>query len=383
MNDRWPQVRLGELLSRSDETSAVYPDVEYREITIKLWGKGVVPRGRISGAELAGTRRFVARSGQFILSRIDARNGAIGLVPPELDGAVVSNDFPTFVIDKTRVNERFLGWMTRALGFVEMCRRASEGTTNRVRLQEDRFLALEIGLPPLLEQQRLATWIDAISTELSRIRALRSEQKVQMRSLLVGNFHRITHDAPRIPMREVAPLVRRPVKVEVDKSYAELGIRSFGNGTFHKPAITGLELGNKRIFKIEPGDLVFNNVFAWEGAIAVARAEDKGRVGSHRFITCVTNPEAATSRFLCFYFLTEEGLAKIQAASPGGALRNRTLGLEALADIEVPLPTMDDQRSFEAIYDQVDRLAEGHATTEPELDALLPSVLDRAFNGSL
>jgi hypothetical protein len=43
---------------------------------------------------------------------------------------------------------------------------------------------------------------------------------------------------------------------------------------FQKPAITGLELGNKRIFKIEPWDLVFNNVFAWEGAIAVARAED-------------------------------------------------------------------------------------------------------------
>ena len=339
MNDRWPLVGLGELLSRSDETTAVYPDVEYREITIKLWGKGVVPRGRISGAELAGTRRFVARSGQFILSRIDARNGAIGLVPPELDGALVSNDFPTFAIDKTRVNERFLGWMTRALGFVEMCRQASEGTTNRVRLQEDRFLALEIRLPPLLEQQRLAIWIDAVSTELSRIRALRSEQKVQVRSLLAGSFHRITRDAPRIPMREVAPLVRRPVKVEVDKSYAELGIRSFGKGTFRKPRITGLELGNKRIFKIEPGDLVFNNVFAWEGAIAVARPEDKGRVGSHRFITCVTNPEVTTSRFLCFYFLTEEGLANIQAASPGGALRNRTLGLEALADIEVPLPT--------------------------------------------
>jgi type I restriction enzyme, S subunit len=118
-------------------------------------------------------------------------------------------------------------------------------------------------------------------------------------------------------------------------------------------------------------------------AIAVAGPEDKERVGSHRFITCVTNPEVATSRFLCFYFLTEEGLSKIQAASPGGALRNRTLGLEALADIEVPLPSIGDQRSFEAIYDHVDRLAKGHATTKPELDALLPSVLDRAFNGSL
>jgi type I restriction enzyme, S subunit len=195
----------------------------------------------------AGTRRFVARSGQLILSRIDARNGAIGLVPPELDGALVSNDFPTFAIDKAGVNERFLSWITRALGFVELCRRASEGTTNRVRLQEDRFLALEIGLPPLSEQQRLATWIEAISAELSRIHTLRSEQKVQMRSLLVGSFDRISHGAPKIPLREVAPVVRRPVKVEVDKSYAELGVRSFGNGTFHKPAITGRDWKQKDI----------------------------------------------------------------------------------------------------------------------------------------
>jgi hypothetical protein len=39
-----------------------------------------------------------------------------------------------------------------------------------------------------------------------------------------------------------------------------------------------VEIGNKRIFEIEPGELVFNNVFAWEGAIAVAKAGDKGRV---------------------------------------------------------------------------------------------------------
>jgi restriction endonuclease S subunit len=54
-----------------------------------------------------------------------------------------------------------------------------------------------------------------------------------------------------------------------------------------------------------------------------------------------------------------------------------------LANIEVPLPSLADQRSFEAICDQVDQLAESHAATEPELDALLPSVLDRAFSDSL
>ena len=92
----WPKVRLAEVLRRSVETILPSPETDYREITVRLWGKGAVLRRIASGANLAGGRRFVARSGQLILSRIDARNGAIALVPDELDGALVTNDFPLF-----------------------------------------------------------------------------------------------------------------------------------------------------------------------------------------------------------------------------------------------------------------------------------------------
>jgi type I restriction enzyme S subunit len=69
-----------------------------------------------------------------------------------------------------------------------------------------------------------------------------------------------------------------------------------------------LEIGSKKIFKIEPGDLLFQIVFAWEGAIAIAKPEDKGRVGSHRFLTCVPIEGVISADFLCFHFLTEKGL---------------------------------------------------------------------------
>ena len=73
------------MLRRSEETVVLQPDASYREVTVKLWGKGAILRGIVTGAEISSSRRFVARAGQFILSRIDARNGAIGIVPPELD----------------------------------------------------------------------------------------------------------------------------------------------------------------------------------------------------------------------------------------------------------------------------------------------------------
>lgn len=113
-------------------------------------------------------------------------------------------------------------------------------------------------------------------------------------------------------MSEVAPIVRRPVKVDPLTKYYELGIRSHGKGTFHKPAIDGFSLGNKRVFLIKPGDLLFNNVFAWEGAVTIVKKEDVDRIGSHRFISCVPKKGVITTNFLNFHFSTSEGLVQLQ-----------------------------------------------------------------------
>jgi len=230
---------------------------------------------------------------------------------------------------------------------------------------------------------RIAARIEELAAQIHEARALRQEAEKDIRSMLLAAFDRVASEAPLRAMREVAPLVRRPIKVDPRSSYSELGIRSFGKGTFHKPALTGLEGGSKRIFRIEPGDLVFNNVFAWEGAIAVARSDDSGRFGSHRYITCVPNAGVATPRFLCFFFLTDQGLDLIRAASPGGAGRNRTLNLTALDEIRVPVPPLEDQMWFDTLQAEVGALKCLQAETAAELDALLPSILDKAFSGEL
>jgi type I restriction enzyme S subunit len=382
MSTTWRPTRLGEVLRRSDEAIDPSNATEYRQITVRLWGKGVVERGRADGASLSG-RRFVAREGQFIASRIDARNGAMGLVPASLDGALVTNDFPLFDADEQRLLPGFLGWLCRTPGFVELCSHASEGTTNRVRLKEDRFLALEVLLPPLAEQQRIVARIERLAALIGEARALRHEAEDEMQAMLQAAFDRIIAGAPRYPMREIAPIVRRPIKLEQSGSYPELGIRSFGKGTFPKPALSALEVGTKRIFRIEPGDLLFSNVFAWEGAIAIAKPEDAGRVGSHRFITCVPQPDQATAEFLRFFFLTDEGLGLIGTASPGGAGRNRTLGLGALQSIPVPVPAIERQRWFDALQASSDECAQLRHKAAAESNALLPSILDRALCGEL
>ena len=71
----------------------------------------------INGSEIASQRQSQVSQHQIILSRIDARNGAMGLVPTELDGAVVTNDFPTFNVNRERLVPAFLGWLCRTSDF--------------------------------------------------------------------------------------------------------------------------------------------------------------------------------------------------------------------------------------------------------------------------
>src|SRR5438105_3836600 len=89
-------IPLRNLLKRSEKWVPIEPDQVYKEITVRLWGKGVELRREVLGAEIKSERRIRVKSGQFILSRIDARNGAFGLIPDSLDGGVVSNDFPIY-----------------------------------------------------------------------------------------------------------------------------------------------------------------------------------------------------------------------------------------------------------------------------------------------
>lgn len=372
-------ISIDEFLTKSEDWVPVQPDQRYKQITAKLWGKGLTLRGEVQGSAIAAARQYKAKAGQFLISRIDARHGAFGIVPANLDGALVSNDFPCFDIDSSKVLPHFFEWYSRTPEFVDLCRRASEGSTNRVRMKEDKFLKMSVPMPPLDEQRDIVRRLDDVSALVDRRRRAVEASERETQAMLLKAFQRVIDGAPLRPMAEVAPLVRRPVEVEPDKTYMELGVRSFGRGTFHKPGLSGMEVGSKKLFTIESGDLVFNIVFAWEGAVAIAKPEDDGRVGSHRFLTCVTNPDQVAAEFLLFYFRTTEGLQKLGEASPGGAGRNRTLGLKKLEVIEVPVPPIETQHWFSRIQAKAQEIRSIRMRTTEDVDALMPALLHEVF----
>ena len=177
-----------------------------------------------------------------------------------------------------------------------------------------------------------------------------------------------------VTIREVLTLRRTAVQVDPLAIYEEIGLRSFGKGVFHKSPVPGSSLGDKRVFEIRVGDLLLSNVFAWEGAIAVASRADDGRIGSHRYMTYVPIDGRIDTNWAHYFFLSEQGLELIQKASPGSAGRNRTLGIQTFESLEIPLPPIEEQFAsaarLDAALSRVDEI--GHlATRQHVLDVAL------------
>lgn len=290
--------------------------------------------------------------------------------------------FCAIVRFKESFNHRFGSYWFRSPEFLQWRDSNAKGS-NIQNLQRTELEKLSVPVPPLAEQQRIVARVDALTSRSQRLRELNTSLLEDMTRLLRAEYNRITEDAPTKPFSDVAKLVRRWVKTKPDQNYPETGIRSFGKGTFHKPALTGEQLGAKRICRIKAGDLVFMNVFAWEGAIAVAQPEDDGRVASYRFMTHGVLPDQATAEFLCYYFLTERGLEQIRGASPGSAGRNRTLGITKLEKIPVPVPRIEDQRRFAKLRKLHFQLQRLHQEAETELASFTPALLAKAFRGEL
>ena len=373
------RVCMGDFLNKSQNWVEPKADQTYKQITVRLWGKGLTLRAEVSGSQIAATRQLQVKAGQFLLSRIDARHRACGLVPESLDGALVSNDFPCFDIDSRVVIPAYFAWYTRTENFTALCRQASEGSTNRVRLRENEFLGMTVSLPPLDEQRQIVAKLDKVAALVAERSKIIEAAEHDANAMLSNAFRQIIDGAPYRSMAEVAPLVRRPVDIEPDQSYTEIGVKSFYNGIFHRRTMSGAEYSWQKLFWIKEGDLVFSNLMAWEKAIAVASPGDAGCVGNHRMLACEVNCTLAIPNFLLAYFRTEEGMMQVTGHSPGSIARNKTLSSKKLPTVQVPVPCLDRQRWFGRLQGRVRQVEILRESAGQDADALLPAMLYRVF----
>ena len=173
--------------------------------------------------------------------------------------------------------------------------------------------------------------------------------------------------------------VEHPVEVDSDALYTQIGIRSHGKGLFYKEPVTGESLGNKTVYWVEPDCFILNIVFAWEQAIGKTTQAEVGMIGSHRFPMYKPVNHLIDIDYLVYYLLTKRGTDILEAASPGGAGRNRTLGQDRFMKSRIVLPPLDEQKKIAEILATQDKAIELQGRKIEELKRFKKGCLEKMF----
>ena len=386
---KWPIVPLGEVLKLDLSPETVQADGNYPLVGIFGFGRGLFTREAVSGTSISATQLFQVKTNQFVYSRLKAFEGAFGLVPEELNGRFVSNEFPTFSCDPKRLVPAYLGWYFRNPTTWTAAARSSTGIgARRERLKPEQLLKMGVPLPPLQEQRQLVNFLDSLNAKIQESTRIRESANASSDRLLIAMAHRddLSREQKKaegwrsVTLDQILTLKLDTVQVIPNATYPNLGIYSFGRGLFEKSPIDGMATSAKTLTRVHTGQFIYSRLFAFEGAYGVVPDELNGYYVSNEYPTFNTDPSQVLPQFLWAYFQSPRIWREVAHGSKGLGDRRQRVQPERVLGHAILLPPLSWQQ-------RISQVRSIHASGEKErtevttqLAALMPSVLDRSFS---
>ena len=184
-------------------------------------------------------------------------------------------------------------------------------------------------------------------------------------------------------LREVIREVRDAHEVIADGRYLNCGIYSFGRGLFPKPDIDGIATSAKNLYRISQGQFIYSRLFAFEGAYGMVSEEYHGRYVSNEYPAFECDGTRIRAEFLWAYFRSPQAWSMMAAGSKGLGHRRQRVHPDKILSHRLWLPPIEWQDRIAHVQARTDSLAALQVKSQAELDALLPSILDKAFKGEL
>jgi len=394
MTNSWQTVPLAEVLKQDTNYVTELEPIIYPKLSVKLYGKGAVLDAPTDGANVKMQRHQFAKTGQIILSEIWAKKGAIGIVPKEGEGALVTSHFFLFDVIETKILREFVGLLLRRNYFAEALDAHARGTTGYAAVRPKQFLSLEIPLPPLDEQRRIVERVEALAIRITKAQSLREEINEETELLLAAELKKLRYEllGSKFTKNKLGDITQVTAG----------GTPSRDNPSYWKGKIPWIKTG-----ELLDGDIYSSGEHITEEGMKNSSAklfpketilialygqgQTRGRTG-RLMIEATTNqaccailptPDLLEPRFTQYWLRSL--YYEMHEKSHGGAQPNWNGAM--IKNIEISIPPLDEQRRIVAYLDSVQaRLAslrELQSATGEELSALLPSVLDRAFKGEL
>ncbi len=379
----WNKVKLGEVLCRVKDDITIEDNTSYKQITVRLNHKGVILRGLKNGIEIK-SKQFIAKTGNLIISGIDARNGAVGIVPEELNGAVVTNDFLLYDCNNLKLSTEYIAELLKTEYFDNELKKASEGTTNRVRLQKDKFLKIEIPLPPLSEQLTIVAKLENATAKLKQIKQLRAESLKETEILKSGYMKKAFELKKDWKEKIISDICYHPQYGFTASANFELGnvkmlrITDIQEGKVNWDKVPFCMCQNSETYLLQENDILFARTGGTIGKSFLI----KGNVPESVFASYLIRlriKDDTNIDYVYNFFQSPEYWQQVFDTKTGTGQPN--INGQKLAKLKIPIPPLEIQNQIvneiENFNKKLDTIKQLQQQTEAEITAMEKSILNK------
>jgi len=351
-------------------------------------------------AEMASTR---VQEQDVLLNITGASLGRCAVVPPGMAPANVNQHVCIVRPRRERIDPRFLQMILQSPS-VQSAIFASENGSSREGLTFEQVGNFELSLPSRREQQAIVTFLDAEIERIDRLRGAKERvldllgarrRALIARAVTRGLDPQVELRDSRVPWlgaipthwktRRLAWLFRERDErgapelplLEVSIS-AGVILREFSD---ERIEATAADFNTYKVARA--GDVVFNKMRMWQGAVGVA--PEDGLVSPDYVVAAPTG--GLLSDYAGLLFRTEAFSAECARRSHGIVWDRLRLYWEGFREIEVPLPTVDDQASLVAYVAAKTKQLDGVRAATTRTIALLKerraALIDAAVSGRI
>lgn len=402
MSKNWPLVALSEVLSLDIDAVPVDPTKAYPMTGVYSFGRGLIDRKPLDGSNT--TYRFLHRlhKDQYVLSQVKGWEGAVARVTEAFEGRHLSPHFPTFRANSDKLEISYLEWYCKQPKVWEALRRKSHGIgARREVVPPEKFLSLEIPLPPLDEQRRIVARIETLAAKVEQAQRLRQKSVGEVDAILMVARRKLIGDPSQenwVPLSKFVKTIENGKSPDCEKRPAsrdEWGVLKVGAVSFgyfnpqQNKALPAIMKPNLE-YQVCVGDFLMNRANTRElvGACAIVEKTPPNLLLSDKIFRFIfREDEHIDHRYLNQVLKSPALRTQIEQKATGTSPTMKNVSKEKVLQLKIPNPPLSEQHRIVAYLDnlqaKVEEVKQHQAATAARLEALLPSILDRAFRGEL
>ncbi|EEL47043.1 hypothetical protein bcere0021_8230 [Bacillus cereus Rock3-42] len=361
--------------------------LEAKKLTVKLWGKGVVPKNEIyQGSE--ATKYYIRKAGQFIYGKLDFLHQAFGIIPDKLDGYESTLDSPAFDIADNLNSSFFLEHVSRKQFYLYQGTIAN-GSRKAKRIHSETFFEMPLIVPTMEEQKKIGDFFKKVDQTIALHQQELTTLKQTKQGFLQKMFPKDGESVPEIRfpgftgdweeykfenvLNKQDGIRRGPFGSALKKEFfvkdSNYAVYEQQNAIYDnyetRYNITKEKFTELKNFQLSEGDFILSGA-GTIGRISRVPKGIKQGVFNQALIRFKIDEDITDPEYFIQWIRSENMQRKLTGANPGSAITN-LVPMSEVKKWDVMVPSKNEQIKIGEFFKQLDDTITLH---QSELDAL-------------